>query len=141
MKRTTKDRWFKWEGVSNDGEKISGLQLQNSKQATYDSLLADNITPLRIKKTIHFKQKTTASQKDILCFLQQLSTLIKAGVELDRALALLEQQNTNEAIKKLMTKLCIDIKNGFSLNEAIKKFPHYFSHIDHALISAGEDSS
>jgi len=83
-------------------------------------------------------QRKKVPQKDLLVFTQELSTLIKAGLPLDRSLAILSDLTENTYLKEIVQDLLREIKGGKSLSEALSAYPHVFPKIFVNMIKAGE---
>lgn len=69
---------------------------------------------------------------------RQLSILLNSGLPLLRSLELLKGYQKSKAWQILLEMLIDQIKQGFSLSKALKKFPHYFSSYYCSLIECGE---
>ena len=73
-----------------------------------------------------------------MVFTQELSTLIKAGLPLDRSLAILSDLTENPYLREIVQDLLKEIKGGKSLSEAMSVYPHVFPKIFVNMIKAGE---
>jgi len=97
-------------------------------------------TPLTKKtslsKPTHFKIK----HHQITIFSRQLASLLKSGVPILSALAILREQSENPPLKYILTEVYNAIKEGESFSEALKKYPKVFSPLYLALVKTGEDS-
>jgi len=78
--------------------------------------------------------------QDIDVFTRQLSSLIKAGVPVLRALTLISQQTENKALAKVTTELERQIKDGKMLSEAMSRYPRLFNNLYVNMVKAGEKS-
>ncbi len=100
--------------------------------------------PLRKRKTA--KQiniqipflSSRISRKQMMVFTRQLSTLIDAGVPLLRALQILQKQERNPALHKLVGKLCDSVEGGSTFAEALAQNPRYFDRLFVNMVRAGE---
>ena len=77
--------------------------------------------------------------KEVYVFTRQLANLIKAGISILRALAIIEEQTENIYLKKIISQVGLDIKNGKSLSEGLFRYPQIFSPLYLTLIRAGEE--
>jgi general secretion pathway protein F len=66
------------------------------------------------------------STKDLLLFTQELSTLLRSGLPLDRSLAILSEISEREFFREIIQKVLNDIKGGKSLGEALGEHPRVF---------------
>ena len=78
------------------------------------------------------------SKKDILFFTEELSTLVRAGLPLDRSLAITAELASKPALRAVINDLLKQIKGGKSLAEALAGHPKYFSRLYVNMIRAGE---
>ncbi len=78
--------------------------------------------------------------QDIDIFTRQLSSLIKAGVPVLRALTLISQQTENKALAKVTAELERQIKDGRMLSEAMSRYPRTFNNLYVNMVKAGEKS-
>lgn len=77
-------------------------------------------------------------RKDLLVFTQELHTLVRAGLPLDRCLAVLSQLTENEALAEIIQDVLQEIKGGKSLSDGLGKYPDVFPKIYANMIKAGE---
>jgi type IV pilus assembly protein PilC len=71
-------------------------------------------------------------------FSRQLALLLEAGTDIVTALELLQEQTTNQNLKRILGEVVADIRAGSSLSMAMSKHPRAFSQLYHRAISAGE---
>jgi len=77
-------------------------------------------------------------RKDLLTFTQELSTLVSAGLPLDRSLQILTQLTENPRLKEIVQDILTRIRGGSSLAEALGNHPRVFSKLYVNMIKAGE---
>lgn len=85
-----------------------------------------------------FDQKIT--QKDIVIFSRQVSTLFEAGVSALKGFLLLAAENPNKTLVRRLTQVADDIQTGLSLSESMAKHPDLFSTFYISMVKAGEES-
>ena len=78
------------------------------------------------------------SRKDILFFTEELSTLVRAGLPLDRSLAITAELASKPALRAVIHDVLKQIKGGKSLAEALAAHPKHFSRLYVNMIRAGE---
>jgi general secretion pathway protein F len=78
------------------------------------------------------------SRKDILFFTEELSTLVHAGLPLDRSLAITAELASKPALRSVINDVLKQIKGGKSLAEALAAHPKHFSRLYVNMIRAGE---
>jgi general secretion pathway protein F len=80
------------------------------------------------------------STQDVLAFTQQLSTLLDAGMELDRSLAILLDLTDNQRFRSILRGILADIQGGSSFADSLAKHPRLFSKLYVNMVKAGEAS-
>jgi len=73
-------------------------------------------------------------------FTRQLATLIEAGMPLLRGLRILQEQESNPALKHVLSRLAEAIEAGGSLSEAMAVHPKVFNTLYLNMVRAGEIS-
>jgi general secretion pathway protein F len=85
-----------------------------------------------------WKRRGRVSRKHLLVFTQELHTLVRSGLPLDRSLAVLAQLAESEALSEIVQDVLKEIKGGKSLSEALGKYPEVFPRIYTNMVKAGE---
>jgi len=93
--------------------------------------------PKDIFESIAFMQPKV-SNKDLVIFTRQFSTMIDAGLPLVQGLTILAEQSENPTFKKMLKAITKDVEGGSTLAEAMKKHPKVFDSLFVNLIAAGE---
>jgi general secretion pathway protein F len=78
------------------------------------------------------------SSKDVMNFTQQLSTLISAGLPLDRSLFIVAELTEKKELEKVINDILNGIREGISLADALAKHPRVFSKLYVNMVRAGE---
>ena len=111
-------------------KKIIITKLFKSKKKTKD----------KKKESISFSFGSGVETKEILIFTKQLSTMIRAGLRPLESLELLEKQIQEKNMKKIITAIIKDLKQGNMLSICFEKHPKIFDNIYINLVRAGEAS-
>jgi general secretion pathway protein F len=77
-------------------------------------------------------------RKDLLVFTQELHTLVRAGFQLDRSLAVLSQLAESPAMAEVIQDVLKEVKGGKSFSEALGKYPAVFPKVYVNMVKAGE---
>ncbi len=77
---------------------------------------------------------------EITIFGRQLSTLIKSGVPILRAIQIIGDQTENPRFRAFLQHAQAEISNGGSLSSVLAQYPKLFPPIYIAMVRAGEDS-
>jgi type IV pilus assembly protein PilC len=134
---------FQWSGKTPLGTLESGELTAASKEDVASQLRRRNITPTVItekeKKALFglgFGGKV--SDKDIVVFTRQFSTMIDAGLPLVQALDILSNQVENKLLAKILYKVKEDVEGGSTYADALKKHPKAFTDLYANMVAAGE---
>jgi len=76
--------------------------------------------------------------KVLTTFTRQLATLVDSGLPLLRGLRVLEKQERNAALKKILGELALSIEGGSTFSEALAQHPKVFNRLFVNMIKAGE---
>jgi len=135
---------FVWKGTASNGEIQKGEIEAQDEQAARRLLRQQRISLSKIKvkgkdllENIAFFQKGV-TQKDIVIFTRQLSTMIDAGLPLIQGLEVLASQQENETFKKILLDTKSDVEGGSTFADAMKKHPKQFDRLFCNMIAAGE---
>ena len=78
------------------------------------------------------------SGAELLAFTQELSTLIKAGLPLDRTLSIMVEITGTEKLKKVVQEVLKDVRGGRSFSDALALHPRVFDRLYVNMVKAGE---
>lgn len=133
-----------WKGKNSYGEKRKG-ELEAPDQASAlaqvkrlritDAIIKEK--PKDIFENISiFQPKVT--DKDIVVFTRQLSTMIDAGLPLVQGLEILSKQQENPTLKKILVQTKNDVESGSTFADSMRKHPKAFDNLFCNMIEAGE---
>ena len=129
--------------ATKDGKALTGTVEASSKENARATLVHQNLHPLSIKEVsnkgnfLRLGQKKV-KLKDLVVFTRQLSTMISAGVPLNRSLATLQNQTENKYFNKVISEVSKDIEGGMTLADALGRHPNVFNEIYVNMVRAGE---
>jgi general secretion pathway protein F len=78
--------------------------------------------------------------KDLMFFTQELSTLVNAGLPLDRSLSICQQLSEKSQVRQMVEDLLHGIKEGKTFADSLASHPEAFSKLYINMIRAGEAS-
>jgi len=76
--------------------------------------------------------------KVLTTFTRQLATLVDAGLPLLRGLRVLEKQERNVTLKRILSELALAIEGGSTFSEALAQHPKVFNRLFINMVKAGE---
>jgi type IV pilus assembly protein PilC len=126
-------------------------RLVKGKLSAADELAATNLLNyggyqvLSLKRVVPFfdlgklgTRVARVKSTEIIMFSRQLALLLESGTDIVTSLELLQNQTTNQTLKRMIGEVVNDIRGGSSLSAALSKHPRAFSQLYHRAISAGE---
>ena len=135
---------YKWVAKTKKGRILKGeLEAANEKIAEMQ-LKRRNLQIRKLKQkpkdlfeNVAFMQPKVTN-KDIVIFTRQFSTMIDAGLPLVQGLTILAEQAENKTFQVLLKQVTKDVEGGSSLGEALGKHPKVFDNLFVNLVAAGE---
>ena len=151
---------FTYRAKKGPKEIVNGMIDAGSLEEAVDKLGADGLLPIQMEevkdqtKPVHSEKRSDTSKpvsskapragriksSDITMFGRQLSSLIRSGVPILRALWIITEQSENGRFQEILTHTQEEIKNGNSLSSALSKYPKIFPPIYIAMVRTGEES-
>ncbi len=140
--------FFRYKAVTSAGKMVEGTLEAVDQQSVVDRLQTQGQLPVKVSSgeetgflSRQFElpwKKKRVSQAELLIFTQELSTLIQAGLTLDRSLRILANLTENVYLSEVVGELLSEVKSGRSLSEAMAKFPQVFPKVYVNMVKAGE---
>jgi len=133
-----------WVAETKRGRKLKGELEAASEQIAMSQLRKRNLKVLKLKpkpkdifENVAFMQPKVTN-KDLVIFTRQFSTMIDAGLPLVQGLNILAEQADNPKFRSILKQITKDVEGGSTLAEAMKKHPKVFNELFVNLIAAGE---
>jgi general secretion pathway protein F len=137
---------YHFRAVANDGKVRTGtLTAENDRQAAQE-LRRQGLIPVYVglEQNSGFELKlpgfNRGKRRDVLFFTQELSTLLNAGVPLDRALSITAQLTERGSFRSLVLDVIRLLKGGKPLADSLAAHPSHFSELYVNMVRAGEAS-
>jgi general secretion pathway protein F len=132
---------FSYRATTPDGTIVEGVIEATDERTAADRLKNTGVIPLRIftpKEDIKKKLFSRSAKGDVLTFTTELSSLLTAGLPLDRALNILSEVSENKEMKGVILSILKSIREGSSFSDALRKHPRVFPKLYANMIRAGE---
>lgn len=139
---------FTYNATDKSGKLVTGKITATEKQDVVTILQNQQFLPIRIEQerkiypnlyNLSFSNPfKEASQKDILIFTQQLCTLLKSGIILDRSLFILTDLAEKKSLRNIIETIRNNVHSGSTFADALCKYPKIFPKLYTSMIKAGE---
>ncbi len=134
---------FKWTGRTTSGAIQTGEIAAESREAVIALLRRQSIIPTSISEIIPTKKavrkrKKKITEKDLIVFTRQFSTMFTAGIPIVQALDILANQVENTTFREILSQIKNDVETGSPLADALRRFPNVFDDLYANLVAAGE---
>lgn len=138
---------YRYKAVTPTGEMQEGDLEGSAGSVVVDRLQSMGLIAISVEETatrataktgLRAFRKSGVSQEDVAVFTQEIATLLKAGLPLDRCLEILIGLSANEPVRQLMTQMREEVRGGVALSKAMEAHPQVFSRFYLNMIRAGE---
>jgi general secretion pathway protein F len=137
---------FHFRAVAADGKLRTGTLSSDSDKLVAVELRKQGLIPVYVglqpKKSFELKLPALVwgRRRDVMFFTQELATLLKAGVPLDRSLTITSELTERASFRLVVLDLLRIIKGGKSLADSLAAQADYFSNLYVNIVRAGEAS-
>jgi general secretion pathway protein F len=137
---------FFFRAVASDGKLRTGSLTGETDKVVARELRRQGLTPIYVgmdqKSSFELKLPafTRGRRRDVLFFTQELSTLLNAGVPVDRALTISGELTEHPQFRFIILDVLRVLKGGKSLADSLAVHPRYFSDLYINMVRAGEAS-
>lgn len=136
---------FEYKAVTPSGETLSGEMEAPSQDLVIARLQEMGNIPLLAREVgsgfrldALFKGRRNINQREIGDLTQQLSTLLGAGLPLDRSLGILGELAENDRVQDTVEKIRNHVREGGSLSDGLEQRHGVFSRFYVNMVRAGE---
>src|ERR1017187_7809276 len=121
---------FTYKTKNQAGETLKGQREAADKYELYKTLKDEGLETISVEEKkkgsfslsfLHISFGGRVKTQDKINFARNLGLMIKAGLALSRALAVLERQSKNKALKKVLNDLIDNINKGMSFADTLGK--------------------
>jgi general secretion pathway protein F len=138
---------FFFRAVASDGKVRTGSLAGADEKLVVRELRKQGLTPIYVGVApksagidIKLPSFGKGRRRDILFFTQELSTLLNAGVPLDRSLSITAELTEKAAFRFIVLDVLRVLKGGRTLADSLATHPEYFSDLYVNMVRAGEAS-
>lgn len=139
---------YRYRGRNKQGDVIEGYLDAPNEKIVIQHLSRISITPVTIKVSpkdpwvqwARWLPMLRPSLGDLTFFAQQMHSLLKAGVPINRALTIVIDSSSHHTLVNALTNILLDLESGYGLARCFQKqawiFPDFFT----SLINIGEQT-
>lgn len=132
---------YLWQGYNHESQMLSGELQASDKNAVRSRMLSDGVIVTSVQKVRPAKSSFKAPCKQLMLdALEQLASLLTAGLPLTQALDIIAGASGDRNLRKLLQSIHQQISRGATLAEAMRQHPAGFPTLTINLISIGETS-
>lgn len=137
---------FTYKTKGPNGAIVRGEREAADKYEAYKILKADGIEAVSVEEkkkrgwNISFGKGGRVKMQERINFARNLSAMIKAGLPVSRALAVIERQSKNKNLQKITHSLQDGIAKGQTLSQSMAGYKKVFSNLFVSMVKAGEES-
>jgi general secretion pathway protein F len=143
---------YAYRASTREGKVIEGNMEASGEAAVISSLRSQGYLPLSVKEgsgsvarralkfdfELPWRRAPKVKSRDLMIFTGELSTLLKAGLPLDRSLHSLSALTENATLKRIVGEVLARVQEGRSLSQALSEHPETFPPLYVNMIRAGE---
>lgn len=128
-----------------DGKIVHGMTEAPSRALADKFLLESGLKSIDIEKKKSYlaivNRITIGSiikERDLIFYLRQMASLIKAGIQLNEACEILATQQTDKNVRRIYYGIYYEVNSGQSLSDSYREFPKEFPELLISMVEIGE---
>lgn len=139
---------FSYKALTVDGRVVEGTLDALDDRSVINKLRDQGYLPIRVagdeegsifRRAFSFSfARKKVKGNELLVFTQELGTLVRAGLPLDRSLSILTSLTENQHFREIIRDVLDEVRGGKSLADALAKHPRVFPKIYVNMMRAGE---
>ncbi len=141
---------YSYKAINERGVKVSGILEADCLATAEQILVGRGLIPSKVadRKAANplaplfafIGRLRSVKPLELILFIKQFRTMIRAGVPMMTLLNTLETQTEDPLLKKIIIAMIQDIREGASLHDAFQKHPRVFPALYCSVVRAGEAS-
>lgn len=138
------DKIYSYRAVNEFGEVIDATTEAENEAAIMAMLRNQGYRPISIEEKVQSKAltlgSTALSLKDVIVFSRQLSTMLRAGMDLNRCLDVLADQSESKKLRNSLLDISASVKKGTTLSKSMEQQGDAFPSLLKRSVESGEMS-
>jgi type IV pilus assembly protein PilC len=131
---------FEYNVLTPAGREMKGTLEAGSREEAGELLKGMQLTVNAIEQARPEKPKTAIGRNEFLLFNQQLASITKAGIPLERGLRELSHDLVSKSMKKLIEAIADELEAGVSIEKAFEKRQKHFPSLYGRILKAGVET-
>ncbi len=137
---------FNYRALDSDGREVRGVLEAETSRIARGQLRDQQLSPIEVtpagRRTLQgpYGGHARIRANSLSLLTRQWSTLLAAGLTIERALTALIEQTEEQGAKEVLAGVRAEVLAGHSLHAALGRFDDIFPPIYRALVNAGEKS-
>ncbi|MHC4738781.1 MAG: type II secretion system F family protein [Planctomycetota bacterium] len=131
---------FEYNALTSGERLMKGVIEAGSQEEASELLKGMQLTVNSIEKAKAPKPKTAIGRNEFLLFNQQLASIAKAGIPLERGLRELAKDVTSKPMRRLIDTIAGELEGGVSIEEAFEKRRKHFPPLYGRILKAGVET-
>ncbi|MFM2072512.1 MAG: type secretion system protein [Actinomycetota bacterium] len=121
---------FAYAAIDASGATIEGFQKAETIGDARAALIDKHLYPVKIEErrgALQFElTQEKVKKKELMHFTRQLAVFVKAGIPITEALDIIGDETSDVALRRTISSMVEDLRNGGNLSDAAKKHPEAF---------------
>lgn len=140
---------FKWTAIDENSRLVHGDMDAGDKEQVVIYLKRQNYFVVSVSEVKPVSRISGAaaglffgkvSMVDKIVFTEHLAAMMKAGLSLNEAFNVLEEDVKNKILKKVILDLKLGLENGKTINSILSHYPNIFSNYYINMVRSGEET-
>ena len=133
---------FAYSAIDASGAEIEGTTKADTVGTARQLLVEQNLYPVRIEESrgmLDFElTKEKVKKKNLMNFTRQLAVFVKAGIPITEALTTIADETTDVALRRALSEMVDDLRNGGLFSAAAAQFPNVFPNYYIGILQSAE---
>jgi len=131
---------FRYDALTSAGRLMKGTIEAGSPDEASGQLAGMGLLVNTLEKARQDQPRTAIGRNEFLLFNQQLASITRAGIPLERGLRELAQDVSSTAMRQLVEDIAADLEAGVPLEEAFQKREKHFPPLYGRILKAGVET-
>jgi len=131
---------FEYNALTSAGRLMKGTIEAGSRDEASELLNQMQLTVNSIEKARPPRPRTAIGRNEFILFNQQLASITKAGIPLERGLRELASDISSKSLRRLINAIADDLEAGVSIEQAFEKRQKHFPPLYGRILKAGVET-